>query len=79
MKVARALMPRASALFHRWQIGANAFPHFGRHAYGFTQGRVRMDGLADIQSISTHLQYMGRQVFMKTKVAAPSCINNYWN
>ena len=37
------------------QIGAHAFEHFRRHADQFAQCRMRMDGLADVDRIASHL------------------------
>src|SRR5262245_48936953 len=42
--------------FLRWrQISADTLEHFRRHADRFRQGRVWMDGLADIDGITPHL------------------------
>ena len=45
-------------LLARRHIGTDAMRHFSRRADRFAEGRVRMDALADIDRIATHL---GRQ------------------
>src|SRR5689334_1959424 len=42
-------------LLHRRQIGAYAFEYFRRHADGFRERRVRMNGLANVDRIAAHL------------------------
>src|SRR5436190_22957136 len=37
------------------QIGAHALEHFRRHADRFAQCRMRVDGLADVDRIASHL------------------------
>ncbi len=39
----------------RRHIRATSMRHFGRHAHRFAQRRVRVDGLADVDRVGTHL------------------------
>src|SRR5690554_991651 len=47
-------MRRESAFALRGQIGATAVGDFSRHADGFAQRRMRMDGLADVRRVGAH-------------------------
>jgi hypothetical protein len=42
-------------LAHRRQVGAAAVRHFGGHAHRLAQGRVGVDGLADVGRVGAHL------------------------
>jgi hypothetical protein len=42
-------------LLLRREVGADALEHFGRHADGFRERRVRVNGLADVDGIAPHL------------------------
>ena len=39
----------------RWNVRASAVGNFGGHADGFAQGRVRVNGLADVDRVAAHL------------------------
>ena len=42
-------------LLLRREVGADALEHFGRHADGFRERRVRVNGFADVDRIAPHL------------------------
>ncbi len=48
-------MRPTDSFFSRWQIGATAVRHFGRHADALAQGWMRVDGLANVNGIGPHL------------------------
>ena len=51
--------------FGRRQVRAHAFENFGRHANRLRERRVRVNGLADVDRISTHLDaetYLADQI-----------------
>src|SRR4029077_7651981 len=53
--VAQTRLAISSSLLGGREIRAHALEHFRRHADGFTQSRVRMDSLADVDRIASHL------------------------
>ncbi|KQY15008.1 hypothetical protein ASE23_26335 [Rhizobium sp. Root73] len=41
---------------NRWQVHTDALGRFGRHSNAFPQGRMRMDGLADVAGVSVAMR-----------------------
>src|SRR5690606_1028026 len=44
---------------HGGKVGTDPFERLRSHSYGFAQGRMRMDSLADIHSVGAHFDCQG--------------------